>query len=94
LKKIPKERKPGLTSIIVLTSDQFSHTKRCIKSIRKNTTELHEIIAMDNGSSVKTTSWLRKQANEGKDIKVIGNPPFPKRKQFGDFKKGVTVRRL
>jgi len=66
-----------MTSIIVLTSAQFAHTKNCIKSLRKNTPERHEIIIADNGFSPKTTGWLRQQANESKDIRLISNPPCP-----------------
>jgi hypothetical protein len=32
----------------------------------------------------KYTSWLKKQANEGKDIKVIGNPPCPPLQKGGN----------
>lgn len=69
--EIRKQRTPCLTSVVVLTSDQFAYTKKCIKSLRKNTPELHEIIVVDNGSSPKTISWLRKQAKENVDFKLI-----------------------
>ncbi|MFH1025066.1 MAG: glycosyltransferase, partial [Nitrospirota bacterium] len=72
---------PALTSIIVLTSDQFAHTKKCIKSLRKNTLEPHEIIVVDNGSSQKTTDWLKRQEHENRDVQLIGNPQGGKQKE-------------
>jgi|GEM_PF-1682533 len=88
---VTKKRISGLTSIIVLTSDQFAHTKKCVKSLRRNTHERHEIIAVDNGSSQKTTDWLRKQANENRDIKLIGNPPSPPLKKGGKEKETLAI---
>lgn len=81
-----KQITPGLTSIIVLTSDRFSNTKKCIKSIRKNTPEPHEVIVTDDGSSLKTTSWLRKRANEDADFRLIsgGNPTPPPLQKRGN----------
>ncbi|MEW6586825.1 MAG: glycosyltransferase, partial [Nitrospirota bacterium] len=72
-----KKRTSGLTSVIVITSDQFSRTKKCIKSIRKNTPELHEVIALADGSSPKAMEWLRKQANEDRDFKLIAMEKEP-----------------
>jgi len=69
--KHQEQRIQGLTSLIINTYDQFNNTKKCIKSIKKNTPEQHEIIIVDNGFSHKTTNWLRKRAHENQAFKVI-----------------------
>ncbi len=68
-KKIIKE----LTSIIILTFNELKYTKECFESIKKYTPEPHEIIFVDNGSTDGTVEWLRRLANENKNIKLIEN---------------------
>lgn len=67
-----------LTSIIILTHNQLSYTKKCIQSIRTYTKlEEYELIVVDNASTDGTVEWLASQS----DIIVIKNTTnmgFPK----------------
>ncbi|MCY9759649.1 glycosyltransferase family 2 protein [Paenibacillus alvei] len=56
-------------SIVILTLNQFSHTIRCLESIRKHTPEPYEIIIVDNGSTDLTLPYLRLQS----DVTLIEN---------------------
>ncbi|TFE24965.1 bifunctional glycosyltransferase family 2 protein/class I SAM-dependent methyltransferase [Cohnella luojiensis] len=66
------------TSIILLTYNGLSFTRKCIDSIRTNTPPNdYEIIVVDNGSTDGTVEWLRAQS----DLQVIynkDNAGFPK----------------
>jgi len=64
---------PGLTSIIIITHNRLEETKKCVKSIRKNTPEAHEIIFVDNGSTDSTIKWLQGQVRENKNYRLIEN---------------------
>jgi GT2 family glycosyltransferase len=59
-----------LTSIILLTLNNLACTVRCIQNIRKYTNVPYEIIAVDNGSTDGTASWLAVQP----DVRLIANP--------------------
>ena len=48
-----------LTSIVILTYNEFDCTRECLESIASNTPEPHEIILVDNGSSDATLPYLR-----------------------------------
>jgi GT2 family glycosyltransferase/Tfp pilus assembly protein PilF len=63
----------GLTSIIILTHNRLEYTKKCVKSIRKNTPEAHEFIFVDNGSTDGTVKWLQSQVRENKSCHLIEN---------------------
>ncbi len=63
----------GLVSIVILTFNQLTYTKECVESIRKQTTEQHEIIFIDNGSTDGTVKWLRQLVKENPDYKLIEN---------------------
>jgi O-antigen biosynthesis protein len=62
-----------LVSIIILTCNQISYTKKCVESIRKNTPEPHEIIFVDNGSIDGTPKWLKKLVRNCPNYKLIEN---------------------
>lgn len=69
-------------SIIVLAHNQLEYTKKCLESIRKNTTNIeYEIIVVNNGSSDNTKEYLELQ----EDIIVINNE-----KNLG-FSKGNNI---
>ncbi|MFS1512897.1 glycosyltransferase [Chengkuizengella sp. SCS-71B] len=54
----------------MLTHNQLPYTKKCIESIRKNTSSLHyELIVVDNASNDGTLDYL----NEQTDLRVISN---------------------
>ncbi|WP_437193296.1 glycosyltransferase [Planctomicrobium sp. SH527] len=53
------ERRPLLTSIILVTYNQLPHTQACLNSIRLVTDEPYEIIVVDNGSTDGTVDFLR-----------------------------------
>ena len=67
-----------MTSIVILTFNKISYTKKCIESIRKYTGKgSYEIIVVDNASTDGTISWLKEQS----DIITIFNKDnlgFPK----------------
>lgn len=52
------EVEPALTSIILVTHNELSYTRRCVDSILRNTGELHELIFVDNGSTDGTREYL------------------------------------
>jgi GT2 family glycosyltransferase/glycosyltransferase involved in cell wall biosynthesis len=58
------------TSIIILTYNNLSYTKKCLKSIRDYTDKnIYELIVIDNNSQDGTVEWLKSQEN----IKTIFN---------------------
>jgi len=63
----------GLTSIIILTYNQLEYTKKCVKSIEKQTPEPHEIVFVDNGSTDGTVKWLKAQVRANNNYKLIEN---------------------
>ena len=63
----------GLVSIVILTFNQLRYTKECIRSIQKYTSEKHEIIFVDNGSTDGTVKWLRSQSKKYSNYKLILN---------------------
>jgi GT2 family glycosyltransferase/ADP-heptose:LPS heptosyltransferase/Tfp pilus assembly protein PilF len=63
----------GLTSIIILTYNQWEYTEKCLKSIESNTPECHEIILVDNGSTDGTLEHLRELAWNKSHYKLIAN---------------------
>jgi glycosyltransferase involved in cell wall biosynthesis len=73
-----------LTSIVILTFNEVSYTKKCLRSIQKHTPEPHEIIFVDNGSKDSTVKWLRKLIQENPHYKLIENE-----RNFG-FAKGCN----
>jgi GT2 family glycosyltransferase/Tfp pilus assembly protein PilF len=65
---------PNLVSIIILTFNQLKYTKECVDSIRKHTPEPHEIIFVDNGSSIDMTGkWLKKLVKNNSNYRLIAN---------------------
>lgn len=55
----PRQRpEHGLTSIVIVTHNQLSYTRRCIDSIRYRTREPYELIVVDNGSTDGTMEYL------------------------------------
>ena len=52
------------TSIIVVTYNNLSYTKKCLQSINRYTeANTYEIIVVDNNSEDGTYNWLKKQKN-------------------------------
>jgi len=51
-------------SIIVPTSRQQKYIKNCVESIQKHTSQLHEIIFVDNGATKGTRKWLNQNIKE------------------------------
>lgn len=74
----------GMTSIIMLTFNQLKYTQECVDSIKKYTSEPHEIIFVDNGSSDGTAKWLKDIVAKNSNYKVIAN-----KKNLG-FSKGCN----
>ncbi len=62
-----------MTSIVILTRNGLEYTKKCLTSIQQFTTEQHEIIVVDNGSSDGTVRWLQKFACSCPNCRIIEN---------------------
>lgn len=77
VKEIPSLIHPefieGMTSIAILTHNRLDYTKKCVESIRKHTSEHHEIIFVDNGSTDGTVKWLRKLVQKRSNCRLIEN---------------------
>jgi GT2 family glycosyltransferase/glycosyltransferase involved in cell wall biosynthesis/Flp pilus assembly protein TadD len=71
--KIGGDKKPGLTSIIILAYNQWNQTELCLRSIEQYTPEPHEIIIVDNGSTDETKTRLHSLMKIKKNMKVISN---------------------
>lgn len=66
-----------LTSIVILTHNEWSLTEKCLDSIRRHTPEDYELIVVDNGSTDETVPRLKEQS----DVKLTCNETnlgFPK----------------
>jgi glycosyltransferase involved in cell wall biosynthesis/2-polyprenyl-3-methyl-5-hydroxy-6-metoxy-1,4-benzoquinol methylase len=59
----------GLTSIVILTHNQWAYTARCLESVRFFTDEPYELIVVDNGSTDGTPDRL----GEMSDVQLIAN---------------------
>lgn len=59
----------ALTSIIIVTHNEWSYTELCLASIRDRTDEPYELILVDNGSSDATVDQLRRAP----DVRLIEN---------------------
>lgn len=66
-------RMSGLTSIIVLTHNQWKHTEQCLKSIEQLTPEPHELILVDNASVDGTPDRLHAYASAHENVRIISN---------------------
>ncbi|MFO0946232.1 MAG: glycosyltransferase [Planctomycetota bacterium] len=70
-------RTERLTSIVIVTHNQWDYTRQCLESIRFRTDEKIEIIVVDNGSTDATVDCLRQRG----DVTLIENSAnlgFPK----------------
>lgn len=61
---VPKEKRKVQLSIIILTYNALDYTKKCLKSIAKNTEIDYEIIIIDNNSQDGTKTWLQNDARK------------------------------
>ncbi|MDA8239464.1 MAG: glycosyltransferase [Nitrospiraceae bacterium] len=68
-----RDRVKDLTSLVILTFNELRYTKECIESIRRHTTQKHEIIFIDNGSRDGTVQWLQKLVKKNPNYKLIEN---------------------
>jgi glycosyltransferase involved in cell wall biosynthesis/cytochrome c-type biogenesis protein CcmH/NrfG len=66
----PNAEHAGMTSIVIVTHNEIEHTKRCLESICRCTSEPYELIVVDNCSTDGTLEYLRAQ----KDIHLVENP--------------------
>jgi GT2 family glycosyltransferase/tetratricopeptide (TPR) repeat protein len=63
----------NLVSIIILSWNQLSYTKDCVRSIIDNTSEKYEIVFVDNGSTDGTVTWLRDLVGQYSNFVLIEN---------------------
>lgn len=63
----------GLVTIVILTFNQLWCTKECVESIQSYTTQLHEIVFVDNGSIDGTIAWLRDRVAQHDNYRLIEN---------------------
>jgi len=61
------QRTFGLTSIVLVTYNQWRHTQACLESLRLLTDQPYEIIVVDNGSTDGTVECLQQSA----DVQLI-----------------------
>ena len=66
-----KKYKPDTVSIIIPVAGHLKHLKKCVESIRKHTSEAHEIIFVDNGCKGGTLKWIRQAVKRKSNYKVI-----------------------
>lgn len=66
-------RQQGLVSIIILTWNQLDYTQQCVTSIQRHTSEPHEIIFVDNGSTDGTLPWLQQLVAMHDNYRLISN---------------------
>lgn len=70
---VTSELRPGLTSIIIATRNRLNQTKKCLRNIRNNTPESHEVILVDNGSTDGTGKWLQGQVSGNRNYHLVKN---------------------
>ena len=58
-------------SIIITTSNQQKYIKKCVESIEKYTSQLHEILFVDNGATKGTRKWLKQNINDNSNYKLV-----------------------
>jgi GT2 family glycosyltransferase/2-polyprenyl-3-methyl-5-hydroxy-6-metoxy-1,4-benzoquinol methylase len=58
-----RRRPRGMTSIIIVTHNQWGYTQECLNSLRQRTDEWIELIFVDNGSTDGTVERLRQIAD-------------------------------
>lgn len=70
-----KGEQGGLTlvSLVILTWNQLSFTKECLASIERHTSEPHEVILVDNGSTDGTLPWLEELVAGKDNYSLIAN---------------------
>lgn len=78
ISKLQTDDNPGgnsmpLVSIIILTRNRMDVTKACIASIQRHTSESHEIIFIDNGSTDGTLDWLKELVAGTAEYRLIEN---------------------
>jgi tetratricopeptide (TPR) repeat protein len=61
-------------SIIMPTSGQQKYIKKCVESIEKYTSQLHEIIFVDNGATKGTRKWLNQSIKENSNYNMTKCP--------------------
>ena len=62
-----------LVSIIMLTLNELDHTVKCLASIEAHTSQPHELIIVDNGSTDGTVEFLRRYVAEQDHVRVVAN---------------------
>lgn len=69
----PNTRKTPTASIIVVTQNALSYTRRCVDSLLAHTGRRHELILVDNASTDSTTDYLLELEERYNHIQVIHN---------------------
>jgi len=67
-----REKRP-LVSIVMLTFNALEYTRRCVDSLSRHTSYLHEVIFVDNGSSDGTKDYLRDVVAANANYQLIDN---------------------
>ncbi len=65
------ERRPGLTSIVVLAFNQVHLTRACVESVLAHTAPPHELILVNNGSRDDTGRYFADLARRQPRVRVI-----------------------
>lgn len=63
------EAPPPALSVVVLAWDQLHYTRRCVDSLRRNTSVPFELLIVDNGSAAEARSY----AEQAADVSVLND---------------------
>lgn len=65
--------KKGLVSIVITGSKYLDDMEKCLRSLRKHSNELHEILFIDTGYTERTKCWLERIVRDNSHYKIVGN---------------------
>ncbi len=66
-----KDVKDGTVSIIITVHGRSEHLKKCVGSIKKNTSSNFELIFVSSGVNQKALKWIRQEVKRQSNFKLI-----------------------
>ncbi len=70
VKDAPEKDSPQF-SIILTTSAPLKQFRRCVESIKKQTSESHEILFVNNGTTKGVLKWIRQCIDENRNYRLV-----------------------
>jgi len=67
----PPEKDIPQFSIIMSTSAPLKQIRRCVENLKKHTSELHEILFVNNGTTKGVLKWVRQCINENHHCRLV-----------------------